>query len=64
MKICSAFVAALALGAALLAPAANAQPEPSPPQEMRGVWVTRFEWPQGGEVATRAAISEIMETLA
>ncbi len=50
---------ALALGTA-----AEAQPVPSPDEEFRGAWVTRFEWPRSTEAATRQSIINTMETLA
>lgn len=37
---------------------------PAPSEEFRAVWVTRFEWPRPDAGACRAAIDEIMKTLA
>jgi uncharacterized lipoprotein YddW (UPF0748 family) len=36
----------------------------APAAELRGIWVTRFQWPRETEAETRARIAEIMRTLA
>ena len=54
---------AMALAVAL-GGSAPAQPVPSPEEEFRAAWVTRFEWPASTEAQTRQNITNIMETLA
>lgn len=44
-------------------PGVEPGPEPNNTPEVRGLWVSRFEWPQSSESATKARLDQIINTM-